>query len=88
MSAADAPLRAILLLEKADTNRLERLEDRKEIVRRLPFFLIKPLVTADWWQKVLGLVETLAREVPVYRLQFDRSGEVKDVLKPLWAGRP
>jgi len=88
VSAADAPLRAILLLEKAGTNRLELLEDRKEIVRRLPFFLIKPVVTADWWEKVLGLVETIAREVPVYRLQFDKSGEVKDVLKPLWAGHP
>ena len=88
VSAADAPLRAILFLEKAGTNRLERLEDRKEIVRRLPFFLIKALVTADWWEKVLGLVETMAREVPVYRLRFDRSGKVLDVLKPLWAGRP
>jgi len=88
VSAADAPLRAILFLEKTDTNRLERLEDRKAIVRRLPFFLIKPLVTADWWEKVLGLVETMAREVPVYRLQFDRSGGVKDVLKPLWEGHP
>jgi hypothetical protein len=88
VSAADAPLRAILLLEKAGTNHLELLEDRKEIVRRLPFFLIKPVVTADWWEKVLGLVETMAREVPVYRLRFDRSGGVKDVLRPLWAGRP
>jgi hypothetical protein len=88
VSAADAPLRAILFLEKAGTNRLERLEDRKEIVRRLPFFLIKPAVTADWWEKTLGLVEKMAREVPVYRLRFDRSGGVKDVLKPLWEGRP
>ena len=88
VSPADAPLRAILFLEKADTNRLELLKDRKEIVRRLPLYLIKPMVTADWWQKVLGLVETMAREVPVYRLRFDRSGEVLDVLKPLWAGRP
>jgi hypothetical protein len=88
VSAADAPLRAILLLEKAGTNRLDLLENRKEIVRRLPFFLIKGLVTADWWEKALGLVETMAREVPVYRLRFDRSGEVLDVLKPLWAGRP
>lgn len=88
VSAADAPLRAILFLEKAGTNRLERMEDRKEIVRRLPFFLIKPLVTADWWEKTLGLVEKMSREVPVYRLRFDRSGGVKDVLKPLWAGHP
>jgi len=88
VSAADVPLRAILFLEKSDTNCLELLEDRKEIVRRLPFFLIKPVVTADWWGKVLGLVETMAREVPVYRLRFDRSGEVLDVLRPLWAGRP
>lgn len=87
VSAGDAPLRAILLLEKSDTNVLDPVVDRKEIVRRLPLFLIKPLVTADWWEKTLDLVEKIAREVPVYRLRFDRSGRVKDVLEPLWAGR-
>ena len=83
VSNASAPLRAILLLEQAPTNRLVPIEDRGEIVRRLPFFIIKPLVTADWWEKTLDLVGLIASEVPVYRLRFDKSGMVRDVIEHL-----
>lgn len=83
VSPASASLRAILLLEQASENKLIPLNDRREIVRRLPFFIIKPLITADWWEKTLNLVGAIAREVPVYRLQFDRSGQVIDVLRTL-----
>ncbi len=83
VSNASAPLRAILLLEKAPANRLIPVEDRGEIVRKLPFFVVQPLVTADWWEKTLELVGQIAREVPVYRLQFDKSGQIREVLKQL-----
>jgi hypothetical protein len=83
VSNASAPLRAILLLEQASENRLVCIQDRGEVVRRLPFFIIKPLVTADWWGKTLDLVGHIAREVPVYRLQFDRSGRVVDLIRDL-----
>ena len=45
--------------------------------------MIKPLVTADWWEKTLDLVGQMAREVPVYRLRFDKSERVLDALRPL-----
>jgi hypothetical protein len=83
VSPASAPLRAIFLLEQAPHNRLIPIMERKEIVRRLPFFVIKPLVTADWWEKTLDLVGQMAHEVPVYRLQFDRSGQVGKILRSL-----
>lgn len=83
VSPAGAPLRAILLLEQAPHNRLVPVREKKEIVRRLPFFVVKPLITADWWEKTLDLVGLVAREVPVYRLQFDKSGRVADALEPL-----
>jgi hypothetical protein len=78
VSNASAPLRAVFMLEQSTVNRLMPIEDRGMIVRSLPFFVIKPMVTADWWEKTLDLVGRIAREVPVYRLQFDRSGRVKD----------
>jgi hypothetical protein len=83
VSPNSAPLRAIFLLEQASHNRLVPVEDRKEIVRRLPFLIVKPLVTADWWEKTLDLVGQIAREVPVYRLQFDRSGRVIETIRSL-----
>lgn len=81
VSPKSAPLRAVLLLEQAEHNRLVPINDPKEIVRTLPFYIVKPLVSADWWEKTLDLVGQIAREVPVYRLQFDKSGEVRQVLK-------
>jgi hypothetical protein len=85
VSPNSAPLRAILLLEQAPFNRLTQITDRREIVRRLPFLIVKPLVDAGWWEKTLDLVGHIAREVPVYRLQFDRSGRVYEELKELIA---
>lgn len=82
VSAACAPLRAVLFLEKAGENRLVPMDGR-EVVRRLPLFVIKPLVTADWWEKVLALIGTVAREAPAYRMRFDRSGRIASAIKEL-----
>lgn len=86
VSAAEAPLRALLLLEKADTNRLEPIRDRAELARALPLFIIRPFVTADWWERVLAIMEQIIREVPAYRLRFDTSGGVREALEPLLHG--
>ncbi len=83
VSPNSAPLRGIFLLEQAPHNQLIPITDRREIVRTLPFFIVKPLVTADWWEKTLDLVGAIAREVPVYRLQFDQTGSVIDTLRAL-----
>ena len=85
VSAAAAPLRAILFLEKAKSNRLIPIEDSQEKLQRLLPLLIKPLVTADWWEKTLAVVEKLVREVPAYRMQFDKSGRIKEIIRKLAA---
>jgi MoaA/NifB/PqqE/SkfB family radical SAM enzyme len=76
VSAASAPLSAIFLLHKSSRNRLRLLSNRQEIIGHLFAGLIKPLVSADWWQKMLALLEVLAREIPCYEMEFDRSGEI------------
>jgi hypothetical protein len=86
VSNSCAPLNAIFLLEKAGTNEILPIEDRKEIIRMLPFYVVKPLVTAEWWKKTLDLMEKISREVPVYRLRLDKSGEVRGILKTFLCG--
>ena len=86
ISPADAPLRAVLFLEKARANELIPISSKIERVSKLLSHVVKPLVTADWWQKTLTLAERLADEVPAYRLRFDKSGAVVDVLKELTTG--
>jgi len=57
-----APLHAIFFIERSAVNRIVRIDDRREIVRRLLAYLIRPFVTADWWEKTLTSVEQMARE--------------------------
>jgi len=83
VSADSAPLKAILFLEQAQENRLIHIDHRQEVIRRLLACLIKPFVTADWWDRMLTLVETMAHEVPCYSLRFDKSGDAVALLRDL-----
>ena len=83
VSAATAPLTAVLFLDKAGTNRLVPVPKGIETARLLCQYVVKSLVTADWWEKILALIDNIAREVPAYRLEFDRSGSINDTLKKL-----
>jgi MoaA/NifB/PqqE/SkfB family radical SAM enzyme len=83
VSPHSAPLNAILFLEKDTDNHLEAINDRRKIIGRLLTCLIKPLGTADWWDKMLSLGSEIACEIPCYSLHFDKSGKVIELLKGL-----
>jgi len=83
VSPDSAPLQAILFLEKDVENRIVPLADAKDVLPRLLACLIKPIVTPDWWDKMLSLVERIVREVPCYALHFDKSGKIVNLLKHL-----
>ncbi len=83
VSPAGAPLKAILYLEKADTNQLIPITDKRERIGKVLSHVIRPLVTADWWENTLDLSGKVANEVPAYRFRFDKSGEIVDLLKQL-----
>jgi hypothetical protein len=81
VSAKSAPLKAFLFLEKSNDNRLIRIDNKKDGITKLLSCMIRPLVTKNWWEKMLALAEKMANEVPCYTLQFDKSGGVIDVLE-------
>lgn len=83
VSAASAPLRAALFLEKSDVNRMECLTDRKEIIRRLIACLIRGLEDSAWWHKNLDVIEAFSRAVPCYRLEFEKSGDLAPLLRSI-----
>ena len=87
VSAASAPLGAVLFLRKAATNRVVPLAAGEDILRQLLPCVIKPLVTADWWERTLDVVEGIVKEVPCYVVEFDRSGAVVALLRDLVAGQ-
>ena len=83
VSANSAPLKGIFFLEQASDNVIQPLANRVEIISLLLGCLIKPMVSKDWWEKMLNLVEDLADRVPCYRLRFDKSGEIYNRLQEL-----
>ncbi len=83
VSSSSAPLRAVCILTKNKSNRLELVTDNMEIWKLLLVTLVKPLVSVEWWQKELDALEMLVKEVPVYRMYFDKSGEIVEILKDL-----
>ncbi|HNQ50754.1 MAG TPA: radical SAM protein [Candidatus Omnitrophota bacterium] len=80
ISASSAPLAAIFFLHKSGKNEIERISDPRIIARHLLAVVIKPFVTADWWDKTLGLIDMIARDVPCYDLRFDKSGRIAKIL--------
>ncbi len=87
VSAASAPLAAICFLQKSRQNRLTPLKPGKEAMGRLLSCLIKPVVTAAWWQKMLALGEAIIREVPCYVMESDTSGQIVGQLAALVRSR-
>jgi MoaA/NifB/PqqE/SkfB family radical SAM enzyme len=83
VSSNSALLKAILFLEKAENNHVIPVADKRERFRRLLGCVIKPLVTPDWWEKTLSLVEKISGTVPCYVLRFDKDADVSDLLKDL-----
>jgi hypothetical protein len=83
VSADSAPLKAILFLKQDRENRLIPMDHIQEIIGMLLACLIKPLVTADWWERMFALVDTIVHEVPCYSLHFTKDGGVIDLLRHL-----
>ena len=86
VSAASAPLRAVFFLRQAGTNRADRVADPRAVLADFLPRLVRPLLSADWWEKVLAVAGDVVREVPFYDLSFDRSGGVVEVLESLLDG--
>ena len=80
VSPKSAPLSGLFFLDKAEDNHLHRMKDRRQIAMGLLGCLIKPMTNVTWWDKILEIVQGIARDVPCYNLFFDRSGEVVNLL--------
>ncbi len=83
VSPDSAPATALLFLRQARENRLARMTDPKAALHALLPRLVRPLVTSDWWERVLALAGDIAAGVPCYEMFFDKSGGIVDALEEL-----
>ena len=82
-SSLGVPLRAVLFLEQDAANELEPLTDRRALWQGFLSKLVKPLGTADWWNKEMAIIERVVAEVPCYTMRFDKSGAIVPQLERL-----
>jgi len=83
VSPGSAPFRALLFLRQSKDNRLQRIEDPKAVLKDLLPRLVRPLETADWWDRILTLAGEIAAGIPCYDMYFDKSGKIVDALEEL-----
>ncbi len=86
VSPDSAPLRGVFFLRQAAANRIDRIEDPKVVLSNFLPRLVRPLVSADWWERALDLAGEIARDIPFYDLSFDKSGVIVDVLEAFLPG--
>ncbi|MCU0606661.1 MAG: hypothetical protein MUF78_04410, partial [Candidatus Edwardsbacteria bacterium] len=86
VSPASAPLTGLFLLKQSRRNAVTPVSDRAEALQRLLPLAIKPLATADWWEKTLDTLQDLSGAVPAYELEFDRGGGIVGPLGSLLDG--
>lgn len=80
VSGLSAPLAGIFVLKKDASNRITPLCDQGQILRNLLSTMFRPLMTESWWKKALSILEGLVKEIPVYEMHFDTSGEILNML--------
>jgi hypothetical protein len=80
VSPAHAPLKALFFLKQSRRNRAVQILDRTQVLKRLLPLVVKPLMTADWWERTLDTLSSLAAGVPAYELEFDTSGKIVTAL--------
>ncbi len=78
-----ASLKGIFFLSKSSYNRIIKNDDVKTNYKKLLSFMIKPLMTHNFWEKNLDLIDLILDHVPCYDLMFDKSGRIVDKLKKL-----
>lgn len=76
------PLKAILFLNQARENKVEKVEGL-EAFKRLYGCTIKPLVTKRWAKNALNICQDLSREVPCYHIYFDKTEGVISTIEKL-----
>lgn len=81
VSSDSAPLRAVFFLRQSAVNRIDRVDDPKAVLTDFLPRLVRPLVSADWWERALTLAGEIVRDVPFYDLSFDKSGAIVGVLE-------
>ena len=75
-SPQDAQLSAVVLLSRAERDLLEPVHDPTIVSRALLGAIVRPLVTRDWMERTLIIIEGLVRDAAAYKLEWSGSPQI------------
>lgn len=81
ISPLSAPLKGIFFLEQSNGNEAIKLSDNSINFKLLLACLIRPLVTYEWWDRSMDLIAYVLKAIPCWKLKFDKSGNVLNLLR-------
>jgi len=82
-SADSISLKAFFFISQSSRNTIVLEKDKTENIKQLLAYIVKPLVTYDWWENNMDLLEELIEDIPCYNLTFDLSGDIVTKIKEL-----
>jgi hypothetical protein len=74
------PLHSIYVLSKDTLSRVEAMRQKREVLKNLFSRLIRPYVTVSWFKKIAETISAVTDKVPCYRIFFNRSGDMVQLL--------
>ena len=76
-------LDTIFFLEHADMNQIIPIHKNDEKISFILQAVVRPHITAENWNKLLEAVENMLKTVKCYKLLFDLSGKITDMIEEL-----
>ncbi|MCG8638895.1 MAG: hypothetical protein MI862_04130 [Desulfobacterales bacterium] len=83
ISPETAPLRGIFFIRQADDNKIVPIADSKTRFYLIMDHLVKSLVTPDWMEATLDVVEKISKQINCYYMYFNQTGQVKKLINQL-----
>lgn len=84
VSSNFAPLKAIFFLEQSKHNLIQRINNKNEIFQKLITSVVRPFLGREEWHLTLKTLETIVNSTKCYKIKFDLSGEICDLISELF----
>jgi len=79
-SSRSIPLKAIFILKQSKKNQIVPITDRKQCFYLLMDHLVTSLITHDWMEATMDLIENISKKINIYHLYFDKTGSIKNLI--------
>lgn len=76
VSPHSAPLKGIFFLNQSKKNKISKIHEHKKSFFMLMDCLVRALVTHDWMELTIDLIDSLSKQVACFDLEFDKSEKI------------